>query len=134
MRQPSTRTSTASRSTAARVTARAARARRRRAFAGKGSRGRIRSIRPMWRARLSTTMRSMVDTSTPTILLRPATADDDAELRRLSQLDSAAVLRRPAVLAEVDGMPIAALSLDEGRVVADPFRPTAGAVELLRAR
>jgi hypothetical protein len=72
-------------------------------------------------------------TNSSTISLRPATADDDAELRRLSQLDSARALPRPAVLAIVDGDAVAAVSLRDGRVVADPFTPTAEVVELLRA-
>ena len=37
-------------------------------------------------------------------------------------------------LAVVDDEPWAALALDDGRVVADPFRPSAIAVELLRLR
>jgi hypothetical protein len=55
-------------------------------------------------------------------------------LRQISQLDSARPLQRPAAMAVVDGRPVAAMSLDDGRVVADPFTPTEDAVELLRAR
>ena len=38
------------------------------------------------------------------------------------------------LVAEVDGELLAAISLDDGAVVADPFEPTAALVELLRAR
>jgi hypothetical protein len=73
-------------------------------------------------------------TSTSTIALRVATADDAADLRRLAELDSARPLLLPAVLGVVDGRPVAAVSLRDARIVADPFVPTADVVALLRAR
>ena len=73
-------------------------------------------------------------TSTATLSIRPATAADDAVLRRLSALDSVRAVERPALLALVDGTPVAAVSLRDGRVVADPFTPTAGVVRALRDR
>jgi hypothetical protein len=71
-------------------------------------------------------------TSTSTITLQRATADDDVALRTLSALDSARPLRRPALLALVDGRSVAAASLSDERVVADPFTASADAVGLLR--
>jgi hypothetical protein len=68
------------------------------------------------------------------IALRPAAPDEDADLRRLAELDSAEPLRTPALVAIVDGEPVAALSLADGRAVADPFLPTADVVALLRER
>jgi hypothetical protein len=69
------------------------------------------------------------------IALRPADpGDDDADLARLAELDSAPPLRAPVLLALVDGEPVAALSLADGRAVADPFRTTAGVLALLRAQ
>ena len=68
------------------------------------------------------------------IALRPAAPDEDADLRRLAELDSASPLRTPALVALVDGEPVAAVSLADGRAVADPFRPTADVVALLRER
>ncbi len=68
------------------------------------------------------------------ISLRSATEADERVLQDLSELDSRPVLHRPALLAVVDGDPVAALGLDDGRVVADPFTRTAAAVELLRLR
>jgi hypothetical protein len=71
-------------------------------------------------------------TNSTTITLQRATADDDAVLRTLAQLDSAAPVRRPALLAVVDGRSVAAASLSDERLVADPFTDSAEAVALLR--
>jgi hypothetical protein len=53
---------------------------------------------------------------------------------RLAELDSQRPVTGPALVGEIDGRPAAAISLADGRVVADPFRPTADVVELLRLR
>ena len=68
------------------------------------------------------------------IAFRSATADDDRVLRDLSELDSARPVQRPAVLAIVDDAPVAAVSLSDGRIVADPFTRTEDVVAMLRAR
>jgi len=73
-------------------------------------------------------------TSSSTIVLQQATPDHDAALREVSQLDSARTVSRPALMAVVDGRLIAAASLHDGRVVADPFADTEDAVALLRLR
>lgn len=73
-------------------------------------------------------------TSAPTIAIRPAAVDEAADVRRLSYLDSQRPLRGEVLLALQDAVPVAAVSLADGRVVADPFRPTADIVELLRMR
>ena len=71
--------------------------------------------------------------TTPTISIRPATTGDGRTLMRLAALDSARPLPfGPVVIAEIDGEPKAALSLKDGRVVADPFSRTADVVDLLR--
>jgi hypothetical protein len=70
----------------------------------------------------------------PTVVLRLARREDAATLARLAALDSAPPLREPALLALVDGRALAALSLADRRVVADPFAPTADMVDLLRKR
>jgi hypothetical protein len=68
------------------------------------------------------------------ILIRPGYADDELALMRLAALDSAAgPPPAPLLVAEVDGELAAALSLREGSSIADPFRPTAQIVVLLRA-
>ena len=71
-------------------------------------------------------------TSTATLLLRTATEADRTALDRLAQLDSARRLEGDALLALVDGTAVAAMSLDDGRVVADPFVHSAEAVQMLR--
>jgi hypothetical protein len=67
------------------------------------------------------------------LVIRPARPADSDALAELAVLDSA---RRPLsgerVVAETGGRLIAAVSLDDGRAVADPFVPSAGAVEILR--
>jgi hypothetical protein len=68
------------------------------------------------------------------IAFRTATPEDDGLLRDLSALDSHQPLERPAVIAVVDGSPVAALSLRDGQIVADPFTRTEDVVALLRAR
>ena len=70
----------------------------------------------------------------PSITIRPGYADDGRALVRLAALDSASgVPPAPLLLAEVDGELSAALSLNDGSVIANPFRPTADVVALLRA-
>jgi hypothetical protein len=67
------------------------------------------------------------------IVLRPAYADDELALIRLAALDSAdGVPPAPLLIAELDGELRVALSLRDGSVIADPFTPTAGVIELLR--
>jgi hypothetical protein len=66
------------------------------------------------------------------VLLRTARADDDADLIRLAQLDSARPLTGPALVAEENGEIVAALCLSSGRAVANPFVPSLHLVELLR--
>lgn len=73
-------------------------------------------------------------TTTDSLTIRRARAHDALELLELAELDSAAPLAGQVLLAEVDGEPWAAIELDTGRAVADPFRPTAAIVDLLRLR
>jgi hypothetical protein len=66
------------------------------------------------------------------VLLRTARADDDVDLLRLAALDGARPLAGPALIAEENGVVVAALCLSTGRAVADPFVPSLHLVELLR--
>jgi hypothetical protein len=68
------------------------------------------------------------------VTIRAAVPADEAALRRLAQLDSAAPPQGPVVVAEVDGGLLAAISLADGRTVADPFAPTAELVAMLQVR
>ncbi|HWC26714.1 MAG TPA: hypothetical protein VG474_09035 [Solirubrobacteraceae bacterium] len=69
------------------------------------------------------------------VLIRPASAEDEAALARLAALDERPEL--PAgerLIAEREGRVVAALDVDSGRAVADPFVPTRAIVELLGLR
>jgi hypothetical protein len=66
------------------------------------------------------------------VLVRPARAVDADSLRDLAALDSARPLTGDVLLAVVGGEPAAAISLDTGAVIADPFQPTTHLVDLLR--
>ena len=66
------------------------------------------------------------------LVLRPATPVDAAALRRLAVLDSAQPLDGEIVVAYAAGDLRAAVAVDSGRAVADPFYPSAELVELLR--
>ncbi|MGZ4255619.1 MAG: hypothetical protein ACXVH1_40390 [Solirubrobacteraceae bacterium] len=72
------------------------------------------------------------DVSAASIELRLAYADESRVLHRLAQLDDAPDLDGDALLALIDGEAIAALSLSDRRVVANPFVRTEHAVSLLR--
>jgi hypothetical protein len=71
----------------------------------------------------------MTDT---TLTIRRASAADTTALARLAALDSAAPPTGDLLLAEVDDELWAAVQLDTGTAIADPFRPSADLVELLR--
>ena len=70
----------------------------------------------------------------PVIALRVAQPEDDDDVIRLAQLDDARPPVAPVMLAVVDGEAVAALSLSDGRVVANPFVATEKVVSLLRLR
>jgi hypothetical protein len=65
------------------------------------------------------------------VVRRGRHADNDA-LAILAALDSARPLTGERVLAELDGRIVAAVSLHDGRVIADPFVETDDVVAMLR--
>src|SRR4051794_41494826 len=67
-----------------------------------------------------------------TYTLRQAHADDRDTLTKLAQLDSAEPLKGDVMIAVAGDRPAAAMSLYDGRIVADPFLLTADAAALLR--
>jgi hypothetical protein len=71
--------------------------------------------------------------STP-IAIRLATAADHTAIARIAALDSAPVPIGPALVAVIDADIVAAHPLTGGDAVADPFRPTHDARELLGLR
>ena len=66
--------------------------------------------------------------------IRQADPTDEAAIARLAQLDSAEAPDGELLVAENGHDLVAALPLAGGRSVADPFRRSAEAVELLRIR
>ena len=68
------------------------------------------------------------------IAIRRARDSEMPLLHDLAKLDSAKPLDGPVLVAVVEGRIWAALALEGERVIADPFLPTAPAVELLRLR
>ena len=56
------------------------------------------------------------------------------ELERLAALSERPLHDGDWIVADVDGVPVAAVSVDDGTTVYDPFRPTSQAVSLLRLR
>jgi hypothetical protein len=69
-----------------------------------------------------------------TLTLRQAGTGDEAAIARVAALDSSRPPVDPAMVAERDGRIVAAISFDDGAVVADPFERTADVVQALRLR
>jgi hypothetical protein len=68
------------------------------------------------------------------LTIRRATDSDAFALRRLAAIDSASPPTGDVLLAEMDSELWAAVSLDTGDAIADPFRPSGELVDLLRFR
>ncbi len=68
----------------------------------------------------------------PTVVIRAARGSDGGALDELARVDSQRPLAGEVLLAEQDGVLVAALAGE--RVIADPFRSTADLVALLRVR
>jgi hypothetical protein len=73
-------------------------------------------------------------TSTASLTIRHAIAADEADLTRVAALDSSRVPSGELLVAELDGRVVAALSIDTGAAIADPFEHTAAIVESIRAQ
>ena len=76
---------------------------------------------------------SATDAAQP-LVIREATEDDRAALVRLAQRDSERVPAGRLPVAETGGEVRAAVEVESGYAIADPFRRTADLVGLLRAR
>lgn len=68
------------------------------------------------------------------LTIRRAVATDAFAIRRLAALDSAAPPTGDVLLAEMGDELWAAVSVETGAAVADPFRPSGDLVDLLRFR
>ena len=73
----------------------------------------------------------MTDT---TFTIRRAVSADSSAVARLAALDSASLPTGELLLAEVGDELWAAVEIDSGVAIADPFRPSGDLVELLRFR
>jgi hypothetical protein len=69
-----------------------------------------------------------------TLTIRRAAARDLAAVADLAALDSSSPPTGEVLLAEVGHELWAAIELDSGAAIADPFRPSGDVVELLRFR
>jgi hypothetical protein len=67
-------------------------------------------------------------------VMRFATVEDDHTLHSLAELDSQPPISRPALVGALGGNVVAAMSLVDDRIVADPFLPTAVVRPVLRTR
>ena len=56
------------------------------------------------------------------------------ELERLAQLSERPLRDGDWIVADVDGVPVAAVSVEDGATLYDPFQPTSQAVSLLKLR
>ena len=66
--------------------------------------------------------------------IRQATHAEAAALRELSELDSRRAPEGTILLGEIGGRVVAALSIEHGDLVADPFARTAQLVAMMRLR
>ena len=73
-------------------------------------------------------------TSTASLTIRHAIAADEADITRLATLDSSRVPSGELLVAELDGNLVAAVSIDTGAAIADPFEHTAAIVDSMRAQ
>jgi hypothetical protein len=76
----------------------------------------------------------MTTSASDSISIRTFADSDGQAVRSVAQRDSSVVPAGELLVAEVDGVVRAVLSLDTGEAVADPFVPSAALVDLLRAR
>ena len=79
-----------------------------------------------------TTRHSQDPLSIPAITIRPAANVDARAIARLIEHEEARPLEGASLVAELDGVIVAALSLHDDRAVADIFRATQAAVEAMR--
>ena len=71
---------------------------------------------------------------TESITIRQSTASDVEAIRELAELDGGRAPSGTALLGLVDGQLVAAVGIEDGRAVADPFRYSANLVQMLSLR
>ncbi|HEX3279496.1 MAG TPA: hypothetical protein VHR40_13310 [Thermoleophilaceae bacterium] len=67
-------------------------------------------------------------------VIREATHADEQALRQLAELNGNQPLRGRVLIGEIEGEPAAAASIDDGRIVSHPQRPTHLLVPLIGMR
>jgi hypothetical protein len=77
---------------------------------------------------------TLTSETTQPVIIRGATGADHEALVRIAQRDSKLVPVGALIVAETGGELRAALEIETGRAIADPFRHTADLLGLLRAR
>lgn len=68
------------------------------------------------------------------VAIRMAGVNDAAVLQRLQELDARDLPTGRHLIAELGGVPVAAIAVADDTVVADPFARTGAVVDLLRVR
>jgi hypothetical protein len=68
------------------------------------------------------------------LAIRVAGRRDACAIRALELLDDHPLSDGPRLLAELGGVPVAAIAVADESIVADPFERTAGVIDLLRIR
>ena len=68
------------------------------------------------------------------VMVRLARSSDSRQLLALAALDSARAPEGTTLVAVIEGRIVAAVPLDGGRAIADPFRRTAQLVQMLQLR
>src|SRR5688572_8947597 len=79
-------------------------------------------------------MANVTHTETAEITIRAARAEDRAELARVAARDTHELPQRKLLVANVGSNDRAAISLDDGTIIADPFHRTADLVAMLKIR
>lgn len=72
--------------------------------------------------------------ATDLVAIRRATEADAPALARLAARDGSPARSGEVLIAHVGGVPRAAIEVESDATIADPFRPTAHLVDLLRIR
>jgi hypothetical protein len=72
--------------------------------------------------------------SSDAVIIRVATASDRLAIKRLAELDSSDLPSGMTLIGEVRQRPVVAVSLDNGKAVADPFVFTLDLLELVQMR
>ena len=91
-------------------------------------------FRQMERDRRRVSRSRAVQAECDDLVIRRSYPEDKGSLHRLALLDSAPEPHGPMLVAEREGVVVAAVPLGSGRSIADPFVPTKDIVGLLELR